>query len=324
MQAICDVHSHVYPPDEAEQSIFRGDSPLRIEKLLDSHAAAGIEYACVTNSLHYFRGKSDDECVELLKRWHDYAAEIQERHKDRIVVFASAVPTLGKKSHREFERAITEYGFRGCFINSSHNDHYPDEDMAREFWQIAAAKHVPVMVHAPECAFGEERMNMYRLVSSVGRPMDETLSLARLIVRGVLEELPDLRLICAHVGGGICEVLPRMDTAYGLRDYAAFLGDYSPVLISKKPSAYLDQMYFDSASYSPAVVKMGIEVVGIDNMLFGSDAPPLTPLLPRAKEIVEQLPISDGDKSKIFIDNIARLLNVDFTKMSRSGTSARA
>jgi aminocarboxymuconate-semialdehyde decarboxylase len=313
---ICDVHSHVYTPEEAEQPMFRGNSPLRIEKLLESHAAVGIHYALVTNSMHYFRGKTDAQCIELLKRWHEYAAEIQATYKDRIVVFAGAVPTLGEASHREFERAVTQYGLKGCFINSSHNDHYPDEDMARDFWRIAAEHHAPVMIHAPECAFGEERMNMYRLVSSVGRPMDETLSIARLIVRGVLEQFPDLRLICAHVGGGICEVLPRMDTAYGLRDYASFLGEYTPVLISKKPSEYLSQMYLDTASFSPAVVKMGIETAGIDNILFGSDAPPLTPLLPRAKEIIDQLPISEEDRAKIFIGNISKLLNVDFSALT--------
>jgi aminocarboxymuconate-semialdehyde decarboxylase len=296
--------------------MFKGNSPLRIDRLLETHEAVGIKYAIVTNSLHYFRGKSDAECIEKLKRWHEYAAEIQAKHKDRIVVFAGAVPTLGEASHREFERAITEYGLSGCFINSSHNDHYPDEDMAREFWAIAAQHNIPVNVHAPECAFGEERMNMYRLVSSVGRPMDETLSIARLIVRGVLEQFPSLNIICAHVGGGICEVLPRMDTAYGLKDYASFLGDYTPLLISKKPSEYLSQMYFDTASYSPAVVKMGIETIGIDRVLFGSDAPPLTPLLPRAKEIIEQLPISDEDKAKIFIGNIAKLLGAKFPALT--------
>ncbi len=312
MRRICNFHAHVYPPEEQNQAMFGGNSPLTIEKLLPAHTAAGVEFAVVTNSLHYFRHKSDAECIEKLKRWHEYAAELQQKHGDRIVVFASAVPTLGEASHREFERAIEEYGFRGCFINSSHNDHYPDEDVARDFWRIAAKKRVPVMIHAPECAFGEERMGMYRLVSSVGRPMDETLSIARLIVRGVFEELPDLTLVAAHVGGGICEALPRMDYAYELRDYAEFLGSYKPLLISKKPSAYLNQIYFDSASYSPPVVRMGIEVIGADRMLFGADAPPLTPLLPRAVEIIEQLPITEREREQIFIENAETLLGLRF------------
>src|SRR5471030_2493230 len=104
MRRICNFHAHVYPPEEQNQAMFRGNSPLTIEKLLPAHTNAGVEYAVVTNSLHYFRNKSDAECVEKLKRWHEYAAELQQKHGDRIVVFASAIPTLGAKAHREFER----------------------------------------------------------------------------------------------------------------------------------------------------------------------------------------------------------------------------
>jgi aminocarboxymuconate-semialdehyde decarboxylase len=103
-----------------------------------------------------------------------------------------------------------------------------------------------------------------------------------------------------------------MDYAYELRDYAEFLGSYKPLLISKKPSAYLNQIYFDSASYSPPVVRMGIEVIGADRMLFGADAPPLTPLLPRAVEIIEQLPITEREREQIFIENAETLLGLRF------------
>jgi aminocarboxymuconate-semialdehyde decarboxylase len=47
----------------------------------------------------------------------------------------------------------------------------------------------------------------YRLASSVGRPVDNCLSLARLIVRGIFEQFPNLKLVRSHLGGGICEVI---------------------------------------------------------------------------------------------------------------------
>ena len=59
----------------------------------------------------------------------------------------------------------------------------------------------------------------YRLASSVGRPADNCLSLARLIVRGIYEEFPKLKLVGSHLGGGICEVIGRMDYAYDLIDF---------------------------------------------------------------------------------------------------------
>jgi hypothetical protein len=77
------------------------------------------------------------------------------------------------------------------------------------------------MIHAPASSFGEECMHMYRLISSVGWPYDECVAIARMIVSGVFEQLPDPTLVGAHLGGGIYEVIGRMDYAYEPGDFSA-------------------------------------------------------------------------------------------------------
>lgn len=51
--------------------------------------------------------------------------------------------------------------------------------------ELVTALDIPCFIHAPAASFGEEVMNMYRLISSIGRPADESLAIARMIVRGV-------------------------------------------------------------------------------------------------------------------------------------------
>ena len=46
--------------------------------------------------------------------------------------------------------------------------------------------------------------------------MDGALAIARMIVRGIFEKFPDLKLVGTHLGGGICEMIGRMDYAYRL------------------------------------------------------------------------------------------------------------
>jgi aminocarboxymuconate-semialdehyde decarboxylase len=169
------------------------------------------------------------------------------------------------------------------------------------------------MMHAPSSSFGEDCMRDYRLISSVGRPADECLSLSRLIVRGIFEQFPTLKLVGCHLGGGICEVIGRLNYAYELGDAAFFLGPYEPLLISKLPGEYLKMMYMDTAAYHWPAVMCAIQTIGVEHMVFGSDAPPLAPLLPRARQLIEELPISQTDKEAILYHNAARLVGRENT-----------
>jgi aminocarboxymuconate-semialdehyde decarboxylase len=151
-------------------------------------------------------------------------------------------------------------------------------------------------------------MREYRLASSVGRPFDECLAISRMIVRGIFENFPKLKFVGCHLGGGICEVIGRMDYAYELGDQASGLGSYEPMLITKRPSDYLRALYMDTVAYHPPAVLCAYHTVGAKQLLFGSDAPPLLPLLPRAKKIIEELPITEAEREDILGRNALKLL----------------
>jgi aminocarboxymuconate-semialdehyde decarboxylase len=154
-------------------------------------------------------------------------------------------------------------------------------------------------------------MKDYRLASSIGRPFDLCLALGRLIVRGILEDFPRLKIVASHGGGGICETISRMDYAYELQDEAFFLGSYAPMKIRHKPSHYLKKLYLDTVCYNEPAVKMVLEWMGPDRVLYGSDAPPLTSLKPRAIKLIKDLNIPEADKTKIFWSNARKLLKLN-------------
>jgi aminocarboxymuconate-semialdehyde decarboxylase len=80
------------------------------------------------------------------------------------------------------------------------------------------------------------------------------------------------------------------------------------MLISKRPSDYLKELHFDTVAYHPPAVMCAYQTVGAKHLVFGSDAPPLLPLLPRAKKIIEELPITSAEREDIFAHNALRLL----------------
>jgi aminocarboxymuconate-semialdehyde decarboxylase len=305
---IIDWHAHVYPPELAKDRVWGGTTPLTLENLLEAHEQAGIDRCVVSNTIHYLKDKTDDESLAFLRRWNEYAAEIQQKYKERLIVFTSTLPCGGAPFMKELERAIVDCGLHGVLINSSHQHAYPDDDAARPFFEMVAGLGIPVMMHAPSVGYGEERMRDYRLASSVGRPFDECLSIARLIVRGVFERFQNIKFVGCHLGGGICDVIGRMDYAYELGDRASGLGPYEPMLITKRPSEYLKALYMDTVAYHPPAILCAYQTIGAEHLLFGSDAPPLLPLLPRAKKIIEELPITAYEREGIFSRNALRLL----------------
>jgi len=305
---IIDWHAHVYPPELAKERRWGGITPLTIENLLEAHERAGIDLCVVSNTIHDLKEKSNEASLAFLRRGNDYGAEIQQKYRDRIVVFTSTLPCGGTPFLRELERAITGLGLHGVLINSSHRHAYPDDDEAKPFFELVTQLNIPMMMHAPSVGFGEERMRDYRLASSVGRPFDECLSIARMIVRGVFERFPTLKFVGCHLGGGICDVIGRMDYAYELGDRASGLGPYEPMLITKKPSEYLKNLYMDTVAYHSPAVMCAYQTVGAKQLLFGSDAPPLLPLLPQAKKIIEELPLTEDERADILGRNAQRLL----------------
>jgi aminocarboxymuconate-semialdehyde decarboxylase len=319
-RVIIEWHTHVYPPEEAAGDAgtydgrsgpsWAGRCPMTVENVLDAHHKAGLDISVVSNAAHYLRGKADKDELAAIQRWTDYAAEIQDTHKGTLYALATILPCGGAAYLKEIERAILELKLKGVFINSSHKGHYPDDDAARPFWELVQGLDVPVMIHPPHIGFGEERMQEYRLASSVGRPFDLCLALSRLIVRGILEDFPRVKIVASHGGGGICEVIGRMDYAYELQDEAYFLGPYAPMKITRPPSHYLKMMYFDTVTYHAPAARLVLDTVGADHVLYGSDAPPLTSLKPRAIRLVEDLDLPARERDAVFWRNAARLLKL--------------
>jgi hypothetical protein len=94
---IVDWHAHVYPPEIARQRRWGNIYPLTIENLLEAHERAGVDLCVVSNTLHYIKDKPPGQALGYIRRWNEYAAEIQQRYGERTVAFASAVPGGGKE-----------------------------------------------------------------------------------------------------------------------------------------------------------------------------------------------------------------------------------
>jgi predicted TIM-barrel fold metal-dependent hydrolase len=129
---------------------------MTIENVLAAQKTAGIDRSVVSYPYHELREINDPrQQLEAIATHNRYLASLQKH--DTISVLASMVPHGGDAFLREFERAVKQDGCKGAMIMSSLQGHYPDDDDAFAFFQLAVDLDVPVFVHPPSIGFGEER-----------------------------------------------------------------------------------------------------------------------------------------------------------------------
>ena len=138
---IIEWHTHVYPPrgggrqsdlGRQERTGWGGRCPTTVENVLDAHHKAGIDVSLVSNAAHYLRGKADKEEFAAIRRWTDYAAEIQDTYKGTLYGLA-ILPCGGPAYLKEVERAIVELSSRAC-SSTEPQGALSDDDEARPFW----------------------------------------------------------------------------------------------------------------------------------------------------------------------------------------------
>ena len=305
-----DWHTHIHDPVDQARPYWQGRCPMTMQNVLAAHELAQLDKTVISNAVHYLRFcRTVKETVDALESSNRYLAKCRDAHPDKFVMMATCVPGGGDECLKELKRAVKQDEARAVIINSSHQGHYPDEDAAKPFFKLVCDLDIPVFVHPGDAT--TPATTDYRLASSISRPADNCLSLARLIVRGIFEEFPKLKLVGSHLGGGICEVIGRMDYAYSLPDFAFFLGSYEPMLIKHAPSHYLRMMFFDSASYTPLAAEMCFKTVGEDQFILGTDSPPMIPLKMQGIKLIDQIGLTPAQHAKVGGGNAARLLKLN-------------
>ena len=139
------------------------------------------------------------------------------------------------------------------------------------------------------------------MIGMMGLQVDNSFALLRLILSGILERHPHLQLVMPHVGG----ILPYMS---GRIDHQTEVLGRAREHIAQPPSAYLRRIYLDTVSPSVQSLQYAYEYSGADRLLFGTDHPWVD--MPRFVRLIEEMPIPEADKARIFGKNAVKLFDL--------------
>ena len=146
-------------------------------------------------------------------------------------------------------------------------------------------------------------MTEYMLMPLVGFLSDTTLAAASLVFSGVAEKFPEIKWVLGHLGGAVPYLAERFD-----RGYEAF--EQCRKNISRPPSEILKDFYFDTVNFDIKALQFAIDFAGTDHLVAGSDYPHQIGSIEKMLSSINQLDISQKEKSAILGENATRLLSL--------------
>ena len=229
--------------------------------------------------------------------------EAVRQHPGRFAGFATLPTPDPKAAADELERAVNKLGFRGAMIMGLTHGRFMDDKRFRPIFKRAVDLDVPLYIHPtpPHPAVQEAYFKEYPALSvaPLGFTLETLTHTFRLIVSGLFDEYPTLKIIVGHLGETAPFLLWRTDN---------ILGERAPM-----PRAFADyyRKHFwltTSGAFSNSALTCSIAEMGVERILFSIDWPFMSNRAGR--KWMDAAPVSDHDRTLILGVNARKLLKV--------------
>jgi aminocarboxymuconate-semialdehyde decarboxylase len=232
-----------------------------------------------------------------VRQLNDAMVESVAGSNGRLLAHATLHLAEPHAAARELERCVAKLGMTGCMIPTHLPRGELSDDRYDALWEAAQSLNVPVVLHPlmdgpAACMFHD----LPRFKNLYGRTIDTTIVAAQLILGGVFERFPKLRLVLVHGGGFLPYQSARLDREFGGKD-------------KKLPSDYIKRFYYDTAIMSAPALQLLMSLVGTGQIMIGSDyaAGPVERPGPRLTDALDATGIDAADRRMIVRDTAESL-----------------
>ncbi len=236
----------------------------------------------------------------IARMLNDYIAGIAKRNPTRFIGLAVLPLQNMDAALKELDRCVNKLGMKGILLYSNLDGKFPDEPEFRGLFESAERLDVPVLLH-PAYPVTYEQTKAYEITGTLGLMFDTTIALDRIILSGVLDRYPKLKLVCPHLGGALPYLIGRADHQTQVLKRGA-------EHITKPPSAYVKQIYLDIVSPLPLAMRFALDMVGPDRLLYASDHPWVEPKL--IQSCLDSLKLPAVQQDKILGGNARTLFRI--------------
>jgi 5-carboxyvanillate decarboxylase len=255
-----------------------------------------------------------DTATELAALTNDRMAEVIKRHPTRFAGLATFAPQSPKRAAKEMERAINRLKLHGFILNSHTNSEYLDDPKYFPFLEAAEALDACIYIHprAPSDGLAAPFRDYGLDSAQWGYGIEVSTHAVRMIVSGLFDRFPKLKICIGHMGEGVHFWSWRLDF---MNKHAQNRG--SAPKLKMTPSEYFQRNFVitTSGQESHLALDFSIKALGVENVLWAIDYPyqPTTP----AVEFMDSAPVSEADREKLYHGNAERIFHISAGETAR-------
>ena len=162
----------------------------------------------------------------------------------------------------ELDHAVGVLGLCGASFPGSIAGEPSDALRLEPFYARVEELGVPIFIHPNDNVFLDV-MDGYEggLYSSLGRVFDSSAAVLRIVLSGLMDRYPKLKIVHFHAGGVLPYAAGRIDK------------NTRATRLEEPPSAYLKRMWVDTAMPHALTIRMAMDFYGAERILYGSDNP---------------------------------------------------
>jgi len=252
-----------------------------------------------------------EDTLDVSRMVNDDLARTVAGHPDRFVGLGTLPMNAPTLAVEEMRRAAVDLRFPGFQIGSHVGDWNLDAKELYPIYKTAEDLGTVLFVHPWDMEMGG-RMSKYWLPWLVGMPAETATAICSLLMGGVLQHFPRLKVCFAHGGGSFPYTVGRVQHGYNVRP------DLCAQECDLPPRDFLGKFWTDSLVHDQAALKLLVDVIGEDRVMLGTDYPfPLGEVLiadAYPGKVIKEADFSNHIKRKLLWDNAMDFLSLDGSK----------
>ena len=271
-----DAHAHVWTDDyldlvesygKRDTSVQRnkgaGPSDAEMDKRFAQMEAAKVELQVlsVCPQAPHFEDKT--QAVTAARKINDLYTEVVRKWPKKFKALVALPLPHVDEALKELDRVMA-LGAIGAALTTTVAGRSVADPAFAPLYEELNRRATVLYIHPAGASAHTPMIADYHVTWMIGAPIEDTISTTHLIIKGIPQKYPRMKIVNSHLGGALPMVLQRMDNQY------VWENPETP----EKPSITAKRMWYDTVAHAhPPAIRAAVDTFGASRIILGTDFP---------------------------------------------------